>query len=73
MEMVRVSSGFCVSTPNGRDLLPSLAHQVLPHPLCLLPADVLTGLQRGRGYRHEVPLRTLRQRKGVYDQLTALV
>ena len=40
-------SGFCIRSPDSRNLLPPSMHQVLPHPLCLLPADVLTGLQRG--------------------------
>ena len=48
MEMVRVSSGFRVRTPSSRNLLPPLTHQVLPHPLCLLPAEVSTSLQKGK-------------------------
>ena len=50
----RVTSEFCVRSPYSKNLLPTLTHQVLLHPLCLFPQKVLTGFQQSRrpiGYR----------------------
>ena len=38
-------SGFCISTPESRDFLPTLPKQVLPHPLSVLSADVLASFK----------------------------
>ena len=50
-------SGFCVNTPNSRNLFPTLPHQVLPHTFCSFPSEVLSGLQEGgRTIRHRTTL-----------------